>query len=401
MDLDPEKSLASQQGGGDAGEEEKEGGQEEADTGPPLKDDPTYAKYFKMLKVGLPIGAVKNACTRDNVDPSVMDLDPEKSLTSQRGKSSSAAASAKKEMKPKVRRKKLYWTPIDEKKIEKDSLWSIVRGSINMSQLKYDTSEFENLFTDKLEKKKIKSPAAGGAAGGGGGSGPKKSVQVIDGKRGMNGGIILSRIKMEYSEIAKLVNMMENRNKFDNTQLKALQEFLPTDEEARALKGYLAKASSSQEAKAKAMADLCACEQYMVAMLEVPNAAAKFDCMLFKTHFQSRLDEIMGEIVKLNDASEEVRSSERLRKLMAIILTVGNQINTGGEGNSQAAGFSLDALLKLEEVSTQKMLSHVIPYVEKSHREQTHCSLPQYFLLSFFRPKHSIRELAFSFTWSN
>jgi len=357
MDLDPEKSLASQQGGGGADEEDKEEEQEEeADTGPPLKDDPTYAKYFKMLKVGLPIGAVKNACTRDNVDPSVMDLDPEKSLTSQRGKSSSAATSAKKEKKPKVRRKKLYWTPIDEKKIEKDSLWSIVRGSINMSQLKYDTSEFEDLFTDKLEKKKIKSPAAGGAAGGGGGGGPKKSVQVIDGKRGMNGGIILSRIKMEYSDIAKLVNMMENRNKFDNTQLKALQEFLPTDEEARALKGYLAKASSSEEAKAKAVADLCACEQYMVAMLEVPNAAAKFDCMLFKTLFQSRLDEIMGEIVKLNDASEEVRSSERLRKLMAIILTVGNQINTGGEGNSQAAGFSLDALLKLEEVSVQKML---------------------------------------------
>ena len=38
MDLDPEKSLKSQQGGGD--EEETE----EADTGPPLKDDPTYQK---------------------------------------------------------------------------------------------------------------------------------------------------------------------------------------------------------------------------------------------------------------------------------------------------------------------------------------------------------------------
>ena len=59
----------------------------------------------------------------------------------------------------------------------------------------------------------------------------------------------------------------------------------------------------------------------------------------------------------MNDASEEVRSSERLRKLMAIILTVGNQINTGGEGNSQAAGFSLDALLKLEEVSSSKKLA--------------------------------------------
>ena len=72
-----------------------------------------------------------------------------------------------------------------------------------------------------------------------------------------------------------------------------LKEFLPTDEETQALKGYLAKASVSEEAKAKAMADLCACEQYMVAMLDVPNAAAKFDCMLFKTLFQPRLDEIM------------------------------------------------------------------------------------------------------------
>lgn len=288
MDKDPDRSLKSQQGGGDDEEED------EADTGPALKDDPVYAKYFKMLKVGLPIGAVKNACTRDNVDPSIMDCDPERSLKSQQGKSSSAASAKKKEnKKPKVRRKKLYWTPIDEKKIEKDSLWSIVRGSINMSQLKYDASEFENLFTDKLEKKKVKSPTAAGGAGATGGGGPKKSVQVIDGKRGMNGGIILSRIKMEYSEIAKLVDMMENRKKFDTTQLKALKEFLPTDEEAQALKGYLAKASTSEEAKAKAMADLCACEQYMVAMLEVPNAAAKFDCMLFKTLFQSRLDEIM------------------------------------------------------------------------------------------------------------
>ena len=36
-----------------------------------------------MLKIGLPIGAVKNACVRDGKNPSIMDLDPEKSLTLQ------------------------------------------------------------------------------------------------------------------------------------------------------------------------------------------------------------------------------------------------------------------------------------------------------------------------------
>ena len=96
MDLDPEKSVKSQT--------------ESKDDGPPLKDDPKYVKvcintficitsalsyqntlnvcsshlqYFKMLKMGLPMGAVKNALTRDGLDPAIMDLDPEKSVKNQ------------------------------------------------------------------------------------------------------------------------------------------------------------------------------------------------------------------------------------------------------------------------------------------------------------------------------
>ena len=41
MDLDPTKSVASQM--------KKD--EEEVDNGPPLKDDPKYSKYFKMLKM--------------------------------------------------------------------------------------------------------------------------------------------------------------------------------------------------------------------------------------------------------------------------------------------------------------------------------------------------------------
>ncbi|KAL3769792.1 LOW QUALITY PROTEIN: hypothetical protein ACHAW5_007624 [Stephanodiscus triporus] len=42
MDLDPEKSVARQLDKG-------------KDDGPPLKDDPTYCKYFTMLKMNLPM----------------------------------------------------------------------------------------------------------------------------------------------------------------------------------------------------------------------------------------------------------------------------------------------------------------------------------------------------------
>ena len=77
MDLDPEQSMASQL------KQEEEEEAEDVDKGPPLKDDPKYAKYFKMLNMGLPKGAVQNAMTRDGEDPSIMDLDPEKSVASQ------------------------------------------------------------------------------------------------------------------------------------------------------------------------------------------------------------------------------------------------------------------------------------------------------------------------------
>ncbi len=119
---------------------------------------------------------------------------------------------------------------------------------------------------------------------------------------------------------------------------------------------YLKNASKSESAKEEAMSALCACEKYMVAMMEVQNASSKFSCMLFQIDFKSRIEETDEAISMLLKACEDVKNSIRLRKLMAMILTIVNQINTGGTGNL-AAGFSLDALLKLNEVSIYEALS--------------------------------------------
>lgn len=145
---------------------------------------------------------------------------------------------------------------------------------------------------------------------------------------------------------------------FDSVQLKALKEFLPTDEERSALQAYVKKGEGSAEKMASIMTDLSECEKYMVAMMKVENAAAKFDCMIFRQQFKSRLDELMTGVNTVKTACDEVRSSERLRKMMAVILTLVNQINTGGDGNL-AIGFSLDALLKLNEVRMHEREFHV------------------------------------------
>ena len=172
----------------------------------PLQDDPEWSKYFKMLQMGLPMGAVKNAAVKDGKDSSILDLDPTKSISSQvhgAGIHASNQMVFQKKKKP-VKRKKIFWNPLNSGQIKADSLWSNVKGRLQMSQLKYDEKEFADLFiesTDPTDKskfsidQKVKTKA-------------KKSVQVIDGKRSMNGGIILARLKLGYSKIADMVENM-------------------------------------------------------------------------------------------------------------------------------------------------------------------------------------------------
>jgi hypothetical protein len=162
--------------------------------------------------------------------------------------------------------------------------------------------------------------------------------------------------------------------KFDSTQLKALKEYLPDAEERRGLVAYMKRGEKSIEEKAKVYADLSETEKYMVTMMEVKEAAAKFDALQFRTIFKSRFEDITSAIRTLNSACDEVRISERLRKLMAMILTVVNQINTGGEGNV-ALGFSLDALLKLNEVSfsvfiTSPLCDDILMLLHDCHRQK-------------------------------
>lgn len=112
--------------------------------------------------------------------------------------------------------------------------------------------------------------------------------------------------------------------------------------------------AKSDEAKRVAFSDLSECEKYMYTMIDVPNAQKKFDCMLFREQFHSRFNELVTSIRTLELACDEVKGSKSLREILGIILIVVNRINTGGIGNG-AAGFSLEALLKLNEVGHARL----------------------------------------------
>ena len=92
----------------------------------------------------------------------------------------------------------------------------------------------------------------------------------------------------------------------DDTQLKALREFLPTKDERFAIDGYIKGASGSSKTKEAAINDLCACEKYMLAMMKVEMADEKFEAMLFKYQFDIKLKELMEKESKINQRETKI-----------------------------------------------------------------------------------------------
>ncbi len=52
---------------------EEEGIKAEQHTKQSLREDPTYAKYFKMMYVGVPVQAIKQKMMSEGIDPAILD----------------------------------------------------------------------------------------------------------------------------------------------------------------------------------------------------------------------------------------------------------------------------------------------------------------------------------------
>uniref|UniRef100_A0A7S4VZR6 FH2 domain-containing protein n=1 Tax=Ditylum brightwellii TaxID=49249 RepID=A0A7S4VZR6_9STRA len=336
--------------------------EEKKECRPALKDDPEYAKYFKMLKMKMPLGAVKQAMVRDGKDPAILDMDPDKPL---KQKNESLGKQKEKTKAPKVVRKKLFWNAIDQSKLRRDSLWAQAQSEpLLLEGLDYDADEFANLFTSTVKGKgKVKIEKSNDTSSCQKVTKPKQpKVQLIDDRRNMNGSILLAKFKnKDFNGLAENVDHLDCMD-MGETELCALRQLLPTKDESLALQSYLPAPGAPTDAMESAISKLGNCEKYMVAMLNVANVSRKFDCLLYRAQFDGRVEELTKEINSLQVACSSVRECDKLQRLLVYALRLGNQLNTGDSGNT-AAAITLDSLLKLHEAKAFDKKTSVLHYL--------------------------------------
>lgn len=301
-----------------------------------------------MLKMGMPLGAVQNALKKEGKDTNIINLDPEKPLSGQE-QPKVKEDEAQKITKPKgvnVARKRIHWNKIDESKLAINSFWNQAKehSSLQLVGLDFDNEEFASLFTSPVKnhtnpKKSVSATYKATS---------KQKVQLIDGRRRMNGSILLTKFKVDYKTLARQVDTMEYIEAEGN-ELRGMLQLLPTKDESLALRSYLPPQDAPQSEINESISKLGECEQYMAVMLDVPDVTDKFQCMVFRAEFESHADSIRDGTTLLIQACECVKNSERFRKVLLYALKLGNALNTGGS-NEEVRAITLDSLLKLAEV---------------------------------------------------
>ncbi|EFN52829.1 hypothetical protein CHLNCDRAFT_138268 [Chlorella variabilis] len=117
--------------------------------------------------------------------------------------------------------------------------------------------------------------------------------------------------------------------------LSLLLQIAPTTDEAKALRMYRGPA-----------AELSPPEQFLLVMAGVPRLV---QALIFRRQFEGLCSEATAGMETLRRACQQIRGSGRLRRVLALVLAAGNQLNAG-TARGGAGGIKLDSLLKLSDV---------------------------------------------------
>ena len=109
-------------------------------------------------------------------------------------------------------------------------------------------------------------------------------------------------------------------------------------------------------------------------ILIVNSRIVHYEERLFTLHYKKRFNtltlDLQSKMRAVIGSCEEVKSSRKLKKLLQIVLSLGNYMNRGGRGN--ASGFRLQSLTRLADTKSNSkinLLNYIVGQIESSHAE--------------------------------
>ncbi|POM68465.1 Formin-2 domain containing hypothetical protein, partial [Phytophthora palmivora] len=345
-------------------------------------EHPSYAKYFKLLKMGMPRPQLELKMSAESLDPKVLDT-PDAMIPEDM-----SAAAPKAPVKPvvsgppKPKLRNLYWEAVkseetagtiwekfakeeeEKKKMEESttpagppSVADLFAARAKAQQpkpvapkkdkvLDKFVDQLSDIFVNKPPKAKeseTKKPTKRRA--------PTR-VALIDAKRANNIGIMLARFRLPYYKLRNAV-LLVDKELLSVERVSALLQFAPEDEELDAVRGYTGDPKLLGDA-----------EQYFREMLCVPRLTTRLQAIHATWQFDAYVEEQRKLMESVSNACQELQACEPLKEIFRVVLSLGNALNDG-TSRGGAKGFRLNILLKLNQVKAADNSINLLNYVAK------------------------------------
>ncbi|XP_028427704.1 formin-like protein 2 [Perca flavescens] len=259
-----------------------------------------------------------------------------------------AAVKIKKPIQTKFRMPVLNWVALKPSQIN-GTVFNDIDDEAILQDL--NVEEFEEMFKTKaqgpavdltLSRQKLPQKA------------PSK-VSLLDANRSKNLAITLRKAGQGSEVICRAINTFDLRSvRVDFVE--CLMRFLPTEAEVKLLRQY--------ERDRKPVEALSDEDRFMMQFSRIERLNQRMTIMTFMGNFSDNVQMLTPQLHAIIAASVSIKSSQKLKKILEIILALGNYMNSSKRG--AVYGFklqSLDLLLDTKSTDRTQTLLHYISNV--------------------------------------
>lgn len=160
-------------------------------------------------------------------------------------------------------------------------------------------------------------------------------VTLLESKRAQNIGVVVARIPIEL--VANRLKTLETES-LSTEVLDRLKMIVPTEEESKLFWQFKGEESTLRDI-----------EQKVFTLFRTPRLTQRIKFCSMAMQVPQLLAELQGEIGILRNCAIEIRKSDKLKKLLHLVLLLGNYVNHGDGVKKKTRGFSIESLSKLSE----------------------------------------------------
>ncbi|KAK1939336.1 Formin-like protein 20 [Phytophthora citrophthora] len=338
-----------------------------------VKDDPAYAKFFKLLEMGAPAESVKAKMRMAGLQGDLLDTPdafvPSAAPATQPAPTPAPPATRRANLtiaiKPVVKTKtrSFYWQQLKAEAI-KGTIWEeLEKEHSNQSNQDFLTlSENElTLLETEFPPPAACGPGTGSRLSGLASPGPAspltspRVVFLIDRARSNNISIIVKQFRMSNAALRVAIMKMDSEV-LTLDRVQGLIKILPTEEEIAAVSGFSGDPTTLNGA-----------ELVLKELITVPRLKQRLSALETKHQFPAFVRDLQTKVNKIRMASNEIAQSSELKIILLVILQVGNKMNAG-TARGGAKGFRLNDLTKLVQLKSTDKSVTLLHYVARMIR---------------------------------